>query len=166
MQAYLCHCISLFYTNMARMHSRKRGRARSKQPLKKTKPIWLRYSAKEIELLIVKLSKEGNTPSKIGIVLRDSYGIPDSRFITKKRITQVLKEHNLLSEFPEDLTALIKKSILLRKHMEENKKDQPSRRGLLLTDSKINRLIKYYKRTGKLPLDWSFDKSKASLLIY
>ena len=151
---------------MARMHSRKRGRARSKKPLIKKKPVWLRYSPKEIELLIVKLAKEGNAPSRIGLFLRDSYGIPDCEVVTKKKISQILKEHNLMPELPEDITSLIKKSILLKKHIEENKKDQPAKRGLLLTESKINRLVKYYKRTGKLPLDWTFDKSKASFFVH
>lgn len=150
---------------MARMHSRKRGRARSKKPLKQVKPIWLRYGSKEIELLIVKLAKEEKTTSQIGTLLRDTYGIPDCQTVTKKKISQILKEHNIIPELPEDLTALIKKSILVKKHMEENKKDQPAKRGLLLTESKINRLTKYYKRTGRLPLDWSFDQSKASFFI-
>ena len=45
---------------MARMHSRKRGKAGSKKPMKKVLPLWVRYKAKELELLIVKLAKETN----------------------------------------------------------------------------------------------------------
>ena len=62
---------------MARMHSRKRGKAGSKKPMKKVLPLWVRYKSKELELLIVKLAKEGKTPSQIGVILRDTYGIPD-----------------------------------------------------------------------------------------
>ena len=37
--------------------------------------------------------------------------------------------------------------------------------GLLLTESKIHRLVKYYKNTGRLPPEWKFDQSKAKLVI-
>ena len=44
---------------MARMYSGKRGKSGSKKPLKKTAPSWVRLSAKEAEMLIVKMAKEG-----------------------------------------------------------------------------------------------------------
>ncbi|MBC7119337.1 MAG: 30S ribosomal protein S15, partial [Methanobacteriaceae archaeon] len=43
----------------------------------KIKPDWVEYSNEEIEELIIKLYKEGNPPSKIGIILRDQHGIPN-----------------------------------------------------------------------------------------
>jgi len=135
---------------MARMHSRKRGKAGSKKPMKKVLPIWVRYKSKELELLIIKLAKEGKTPSQIGIVLRDIYGIPDEKLVTKKNITKILEEKKILPELPEDLTALIKKAISIKKHMEINKKDEKARFGLLLTESKIKRLTKYYQRAKPL----------------
>ena len=78
--------------HMAKMHSRKRGRSGSKKPLHKTKPSWLRMKEKELELLIVKLAKEGKSSSVIGLELRDSYGIPDVKTVTGKRIQEILKE--------------------------------------------------------------------------
>ncbi len=150
---------------MARMYSRKKGKSGSKKPLEQTKKTWVRYSDKEIEQLIVKLAKAGNPPSKIGLILRDSYGVPDIRFITKKRITSILKENNLLAELPEDFTNLIKREMDLVKHLEKNKKDMVAKRGLQLTESKLKRLTDYYKRTGKLPDDWKYDREKVKLLI-
>jgi len=150
---------------MARMYSRKKGKSKSKKPLVKTKSIWVTYSPKEVESLVLKIAKLGNTTSQIGLILRDSYGIPEVRDITKKKITQILEENKLKPEIPEDLRALIKKDIHLMKHLEENKKDMTAKRGLQLTESKINRLVKYYKRTDKLPQDWKFDKDKAKLII-
>jgi len=150
---------------MARMHSRKRGKAGSKKPMKKVLPIWVRYKSKELELLIIKLAKEGKTPSQIGIVLRDIYGIPDEKLVTKKNITKILEEKKILPELPEDLTALIKKAISVRKHMESNKKDEKARFGLLLTESKIKRLTKYYKRVNKLPSEWRYEPEKAALVM-
>lgn len=151
--------------NMARMHSRKRGKAGSKRPLKKTKPIWLSYSPREIELLIVKLAKERKTPSQIGIFLRDIYGIPNEKVITKKSITQILEENKILSQIPEDLTALMRKRIALDKHREENKQDISALKGLQLTESKIKRLVKYYKRVKKLPVEWQYDPKKIKIHI-
>lgn len=150
---------------MARMHSRARGKSGSKKPIKKSIPTWVRYKPKEVEMLIVKLAKEGNEASKIGALLRDIYGIPDSAMITSKSISMILKEKQLLKEIPEDLLALIRKSIMVRKHLDANKKDNTAKRGLQLTDSKINRLAKYYKKAKKLPKDWKYDHSKARLYI-
>ncbi len=150
---------------MARMHSRKKGKSGSNRPTKPVVPPWVRYTSREILLLITKLAKEGNTPSKIGMILRDVYGIPDEKMITKKSITQILKEKNLLPEIPEDLMALIKKSVAIRKHLETNKKDKTALRGLQLTESKIKRLVKYYKRIGKLPSEWKYDTKKAGMFV-
>ena len=147
------------------MYSRRKGKAKSHKPLKKSLPTWLRYTGKELELLVLKLAKEGKTPSQIGMVLRDTYGIPDTKFIAKKGITAILKEKKQLSETPEDLMALIRKNVKVLKHIERNDQDEVSKRGLLLTTSKIKRLTKYYKRVGKLPSGWKFDPKKASLMI-
>jgi len=150
---------------MARMHSRKRGKAGSKKPLAKSKPSWLRHKPKEIELLIVKLAKEGKPASLIGLILRDSYGIPDVKATAGKTISQLLKEKNLAPKLPEDLMALIKKSISIRKHREENKQDMTSLRGLQLTESKIKRLVKYYKKAKRLPVDWKYDAKSIKLHV-
>lgn len=148
---------------MARMHSGKKGKSSSKKPLVKTKQSWLRYSSREIEMLVVKLAKEGKPASMIGLVLRDSYGVPDVKIITEKSITLILKEKKLAPKIPEDLMALIKKSITIRKHMEENKQDMTALRGLQLTESKIKRLVKYYKKKKKLPVDWKYDVKSIKL---
>ncbi|MFC1732297.1 30S ribosomal protein S15 [candidate division KSB1 bacterium] len=149
---------------MARMHSRKRGKSSSNKPIKKT-AIWVRYKPKEIEILISKLAKEGKTASEIGLFMRDSYGIPNVRSVTNKKITQIVKEKGLNKELPEDLLNLIKKSVLIRKHLEENHKDMPALRGLQLTESKIRRMAKYYKRTKVLPGDWKFDPKAVRMYV-
>lgn len=150
---------------MARMHSRKKGRAGSKKPFSKTAPSWVRYKPKEIEMLVVKLAKEGKTSSQIGIMLRDSYGIPSVKDITGKKINKILEEKKLSSDIPEDLMGVIKKNIQVRKHLEENPTDRVAKRGLQLAESKIKRLVKYYKREGKMASDWKYDPEKVRLLI-
>ena len=145
---------------MARMHSRKKGKHGSKKPAKKTSPSWIRYNAKEVELLIAKLAKEGKTSSQVGLLLRDTYGIPSVSALCSKSISAILKEKKVMQEVPEDLTALFKKYAAIMKHLNTNKHDETAARGLLLTESKVNRLVKYYKRTGRIPESWKFDKER------
>ena len=147
------------------MHARKKGKSGSTKPTKKTKKSWVRYKPKEIEHIILRLAKTGKTSSQIGLIMRDTYGVPDIKTITGNTITQILDKNKLLPQLPEDMIALIKKEIKVIKHLESNKKDISSKRGLQLIESKIRRLIKYYKKTGKLPLDWEYDREKVKLLI-
>tara|TARA_B100001964_G_C14249344_1_gene609085 strand:+ start:89 stop:544 length:456 start_codon:yes stop_codon:yes gene_type:complete len=146
---------------MARMYSRKHGKSGSKKPVKKTLPVWLSYKPEEVELLIAKLAKEGKSSSEIGIVLRDTYGISDVRLLCKKKIFQILEEKKIAPELPDDLMALIRKSVAVRKHLETNHIDETAKRGLILTESSIKRLTKHYKRTGKLASEWKFDPERA-----
>ncbi|TAL57429.1 MAG: 30S ribosomal protein S15 [Nanoarchaeota archaeon] len=149
---------------MAKMHSRARGRAGSKKPVHPN-VSWVSYKPKEVELIIGKLSKEGNSPSKIGMVMRDTYGVPDVELIVGKKITEILVDKKIAPVIPEDLMSLIKKNILIKKHLEKNKKDMPAKRGLHLTESKIRRLVKYYKRSERLAKDWTYDPDKIRLLL-
>ncbi len=143
------------------MHSGKRGKSGSKRPTKRAVQVWLIYKPKEVELLIAKFAKEGKSSSEIGLILRDTYGIADVRTLCKKKISEVLKEKALSPELPDDLMALIRKSVSIRKHMDLNKKDETAKRGLLLTESLINRLTKFYKRTGKVASGWKYDPARA-----
>ena len=147
------------------MYSRKKGKSGSTKPTVQHIPSWVKYSAKETELLVVKYAKEGKTPSQIGTFLRDEYGIPDVKLVTKKSITEILRSKKLLKRFPEDLTALLRKVLKIQQHLEGNHKDQPARRGLTLTESKILRLIKYYKKAGKVPKDWNYNPKRIKLYI-
>jgi len=147
------------------MHARRKGKSGSKHPWITGKPDWVAYDINEIEELIVKLAKDGNTPSMIGLILRDQYGIPSVKDITGKKLGYFLKKNNLYGDIPEDLHNLIKKAVNLRKHLEQHRKDIHNRRSLQLIESKIRRLVKYYKRSGRLPEDWIYEPEKAKLLI-
>lgn len=150
---------------MARMHSRAKGVSGSKKPLKKEVPTWTRYKPKEVEILVGKMAKEGKTSSMIGIMMRDTYGIPDVKSLTGKSISKILAEKKLLPDVPEDLRDLIRKAAMIRKHLEDNKQDKPALRGLQLTEAKINRLVKYYKKTDRLAVDWKYEPKKASTYL-
>lgn len=148
---------------MAKMHSRARGNSGSKKPLKAGSPTWSRYKTKEIELLVGKLAKEGKSSSVIGSILRDSYGIPSVKLLTGKRLQEILADKKLTPKLPEDLMSLMKRSVLIRKHIETNKQDMTAVRGLQFTESKIKRLSKYYKETDKIPADWKYDPSAVKI---
>lgn len=149
---------------MARMHSRRKGKSGSKIPPKRI-PSWAPYKGKEVEKLIQKFAKAGKSTSEIGMILRDSYGINSVKAVTSKKITAILAENKISKELPEDVLALIKKLIGVKHHLEINKKDQTAKRGLLLTNSKIRRLTKYYKKSKKLPEDWNLDMDRLKIYL-
>ena len=150
---------------MARIHARKRGKAGSKRPSRKTPPKWVRYKKNEIEKLVMKLAKEGNSTSMIGLILRDQFGVPSVGKITGKTISEIMKENNIYPKLPEDLFNLLKQAVNLRNHLEKDKKDYTSKRGLELLESKIRRLAKYYARKKIIPEDWRYSPEKAKLLV-
>jgi small subunit ribosomal protein S15 len=127
---------------MATMHGHGKGKAGSHSP-KPEKPYWLKTSEKEVEELILKLAKDGFSSEKIGLILRDTYSIPNVKIITKKKISQILRENKIKTE-TEDLKNLEKKFENLKKHLNKNKVDKVAKKGLQLTQSKIHRLRKYY----------------------
>jgi small subunit ribosomal protein S15 len=150
---------------MARMHSRKRGKSGSTRPARLEKPVWVELSADEVENEVVKLARRGQSKSKIGTMLRDSYGVPLVKVVTGKSISQILHENGVESSLPEDLTNLVKKALTLREHLESNHKDLESRKGLQRTESKIYRLIKYYKKSKVLAPDFKYDPQKIRTIV-
>ena len=150
---------------MARFYSGSHGKSGSKKPMIEKSQEWIRYSPEETELLVVKLSREGNLSSKIGKILRDTYGIPSVKKITGKKVVQVLVDHKIEVKIPDDLRSLLSRALALRNHLEKNKNDQSANRGLNLTEAKINKLLKYYKRTEKIADDWKYDPSKLKVIL-
>ncbi len=149
---------------MARMHSRDKGKSGSSKPAKQV-PSWAPYKGKEVEKLVVKYAKAGKTTSEIGMILRDSYGINNIKVLTKKSVTKILEENKLTKELPEDLLNLIKKLIFVKTHFEKNNHDMTSKRGIQLTSSKVLRLVKYYKKTNRLPEDWKLDMNRLKMYL-
>lgn len=57
-----------------------------------------------------------------GVILRDSHGVAQVRFVTGNKILRILKKKGMAPDLPEDLYHLIKKAVNIRKHMERNRK--------------------------------------------
>ena len=134
-------------------------------PYKRTPPSWLKISPEDVEEQCCKLAKKGSTPSQIGVILRDSHGIAQVKSVTGNKILRLLKKNGLAPEIPEDLYSLIKKAVSVRKHMERNRKDRDQKFRLILIESRIHRLARYYRRTRMLPPNWKYDSHTASSLV-
>jgi len=117
--------------------------AKSKAEKTNETPVWMKFTEKDIEAIVVKLAKQGLTSEKIGLELRDSYGIPTTR-ITGKKVGQILKENNLY----KDTTAvnLDKKQQLITKHLKKNKQDKRAKLALTIISARISKYEKYKKR--------------------
>ena len=150
---------------MARMHARRRGKSSSVRPYRKQAPSWSNTDIAAITKVILELRKDGASSAKIGLVLRDRYGVPDIKLATGKRIGDILKENKLATEIPEDLRDLMIKALGLRKHLSENKKDLHNKRQLQLVESKVRRLVKYYTGTRRLPAGWVYKPENAEILL-
>ncbi len=147
------------------MHTNSRGKSGSTKPYITEPQEWIPLKAEEIEQLVVKLYKQGNSQSIIGSVLRDQHGITSIKLATGKKILTILKENEIAPETPEDLLSLIRTALNLRNHIMENKKDLHGKHGLRLMESKIHRLSRYYRNTGILPSDWRYRPETASVLL-
>jgi len=150
---------------MAKMHTRRKGRARSVKPVRKTPPTWLTIKKEEVEKLVLNLNGQNVPEAQIGLIMRDKYGVPDISQVTGKKVQRILKDNGVAPKVPEDLTNLIKKAIGLHKHLDVNPKDLHNKRALQLTESKIRRLLKYYHASGVLPMDWVYTPETAEILI-
>ncbi len=145
------------------MHTHRHGKSHSIRPHVLTKPEWVRQSADEIEKTVVKYSKDGMTPSQIGIKLRDQHAIPLVKMVADKTMGRILEENGLRPDMPEDLENMVRKAIGLQKHLKENHGDRRNIRSLELIEAKVHRLSVYYKKIGRIPRTWKYKSVVAQL---
>lgn len=126
--------------------------------------MWVTITKEEIQTIVEKLAKEGRKEAEIGLILRDQHSVPSIKAITGKTVSQTLKEMGLTPKYPSDLIDLIKKAVGMRKHLALNKKDKLNNKKLVDVESKIKRLVNYY-RGKKLPKNWKYDPETAALLV-
>merc|ERR1740125_7380 len=147
------------------MHTPGHGIARRALPYRRTPPSWNKLDSEQCQNEILKLAKKGLTPSQIGVVLRDSQGVPQVQFITGSKILRILRTLGVAPELPEDLYHLIKKAVNMRKHLEINRDDTGSKFRLIRGGSRIHRLSRYYKTQAVLPPTWKYQSQTASALV-
>jgi small subunit ribosomal protein S13e len=71
----------------------------------------------------------------------------------------------LAPSLPEDLYHLIKKAVAVRKHLERNRNDKDSKFRLILIESRIHRIARYYKTARALAPNWRYESATASTLV-
>ena len=151
---------------MARMHARRKGKSGSTRMFTRTEhPVWSALKPREVESRILELAKSGYSTSQIGMILRDQYAVPNIKLATGKKISRILDENKMQPEVPEDIKNLISTALKIRNHLDTHRKDVANKRNLQLTESKVRRLAKYYKRTHRLPENWKYSPKLAKLLF-
>ncbi len=94
---------------------------------KTEKPSWVKIKKEELERIIIDLAKNGEALAKIGLILRDKYGIPKTRIFGRK-IKEILKEKDVVYKSEKDIAeGKIKR---LRNHIAKNKQDHAASRAL------------------------------------
>ncbi|MFH1802208.1 MAG: hypothetical protein ABH864_02025 [archaeon] len=109
------------------MTEEKEEKVEVKAVKKSAKPSWVKMKPAELEKIIVELAKKGESPAKIGLILRDKYGVPRARLLGK-RVTQVLKENGVEYESRENIVD--KKVSKLKSHIGKNRHDYRASRAL------------------------------------
>ncbi|GAB6878043.1 30S ribosomal protein S15 [Halorubrum gandharaense] len=150
------------------MHTRRRGSSGSDKPATDENPEWSDVDAEDIESRVVELAEQGHDPSVIGLKLRDEgvtgTPVPDVKLATGKKVTEILEEHDAKKDLPEDLRNLMARAVNLRKHMAENEQDHQNKRALQNTESKIRRLVNYY-RGDELDEEFTYTYENAAELL-
>ncbi len=142
------------FTNFKEMTEKTKS---TKKKSKKPEPTKSKQSAQEITEIILDLARSGTPSVKIGQILKEEHGVFNVKELTGKRIVQILRENNLSPKLPADLNALVQKAATIRKHVATHKIDLEAKYGLMLTESKIRKLAKYYRREGVLPAAWKYE---------
>ncbi|MBI4392397.1 MAG: 30S ribosomal protein S15 [Euryarchaeota archaeon] len=150
---------------MTKKHARKESVPRERLPRRAKAAGFSNLDKTEIEETVVKLAREGKTTAMIGTILRDLYAVPDVRQATGRTIMEILSENKIVFDIPEDLQALMKRALNLRRHLEAHRKDNNNGRGLLLIESRIRKLAHYYRAKGSLPADWKYSAITAKLTV-
>ena len=91
------------------------------------KPSWVKMKPAELESLIVEMGKNGESPARIGLTLRDKHGIPKAKLVSK-RISTILKEKKI--DFKDEASKTEERIAQIQKHIAKNKHDNTARKSL------------------------------------
>jgi small subunit ribosomal protein S15 len=148
---------------MARIHSHRHGKSHQTRPNVRSAPSWVATKPAEAKATIIKLAKDGMSPSKIGMAMRDDYGVPLVKPLLDKTVGEVLAEGKVAPKLPQDLQDLMGRAQRVKQHLETHKGDRKNVHSLELIEAKIYRLSKYYRSKGILPADFKYTAVVAQL---
>ena len=130
---------------MARIHSHRHGKSHQTRPPGGSTPSWVEANPVEIRGAVIKMAKDGLSPSKIGQALRDDYGVPLAKPLLGKSLGQILAEGKVAPKIPQDLQDLIDRAQRVQKHLGSHKSDRKNvhsrilRRKLVMIDNHVPR---------------------------
>lgn len=139
---------------MARMHSSGRGKSCSMKPFTTDVQTYMTQSIPEVKKMIIHLANRGISAACIGNVLRDEYGVGNCKDILGMNMVEFLRANGAAPAIPDDLTSLMEKSNRIRQHLVQNRKDNDAKYRLTLINSRIHRLVRYYKEKNTIPVAW------------
>ncbi|HLF54064.1 MAG TPA: hypothetical protein VI544_02700, partial [Candidatus Nanoarchaeia archaeon] len=91
------------------------------------KADWIKTKPADLEKIIVELYNKGESTAKIGLILRDKYGIPKAKLLGKS-ISKILTNAKIPLRSEKEVVQ--KKIDALKAHLEKNKHDQPTKKKL------------------------------------
>ncbi|EFY85832.1 40S ribosomal protein S13 [Metarhizium acridum CQMa 102] len=130
--------------------------------------VILRDSHGVAQVKIVTVERYGTLGAFYSDVVKEIYICQEKHISIFASVRSRLTERTLTGlapELPEDLYMLIKKAVSVRKHLERNRKDKDSKFRLILIESRIHRLARYYKTVGVLPPTWKYESATASTIV-
>jgi len=148
---------------MARLHTRRHGRSKSRKPVEFKAPAGAGNA--ELEQAIVAYAKQGMKSTAIGRQIKEKHKVGYLKPMLGKRLNVFLEEKGFKNEIPTDLLDLMRRAVNMRKHLGANHRDVHNTTRLQRVEAKIWRLGKYYRSSGKLAPDWKYDPAQAALII-
>ncbi|MFA5061085.1 MAG: 30S ribosomal protein S15 [Candidatus Pacearchaeota archaeon] len=104
------------------------------------KPVWVKIKEPELKKIIAELA-EKHSPSQIGLILRDQYGVPTTKVFGKK-LKKYLIELGI--EKNEDLDNAEKRVDRMKEHLKKNITDRKAKHKLQKAQSRLNKTRKYF----------------------
>lgn len=110
------------------------------------KPVWLKYTETEVKDIILNLIKKNPqlTSDKIGLILRDTYGIPKAK-IYKIKIGEVLKKEGFYRD--NELESVAKRVANIEIHKAKHKHDQKAGRALIIKKARLKKIKTYIEKS-------------------
>lgn len=91
--------------------------------------------------------------------------LPEDLYMLIKKVRNHRMNQNHYEESFFFNTNVVPKAVSVRKHLERNRKDKDAKFRLILIESRIHRLARYYKTVGVLPPTWKYESATASTIV-
>lgn len=95
--------------------------------MSEVKPDWVKIKPAEMDKIVISLFKEGNTPAKIGLILRDKHGIPKAKLLGR-RVSKILREEGLV--VLDDRLKVKDRITNLERHIKDHRHDYTALRSI------------------------------------